>query len=109
MHKYSLSSMISNILILSYILHTNQNDLVYHLMNNEMSNKNIWYRNLHRLVATYHSFKTFKMLVNVLLQFSLFVSQDSIYFNYSSSQGGNNRWITNPLNDKYFISVISFS
>ena len=102
MHKYSLSSMISNILILSYILHTNQNDLVYHLMNNEMSNKNIWYRNLHRLVATYHSFKTFKMLVNVLLQFSLFVSQDSIYFNYSSSQGGNNRWITNPLNDKYF-------
>ena len=77
-------------------------------MNNEMS-KNIWYRNLHRLVATYHSFKIFKMLVNVLLQFSLFVSQDSIYFNYSSSQGGNNRWITNPLNDKYFISVISFS
>ena len=78
-------------------------------MNNEISNKNIWYRNLHRLVATYHSFKTFKMLVNVLLQFSLFVSQDSIYFNYSSSQGGNNHWITNPLNDKYFISVISFS
>ena len=109
MHKYSHSSMISNILILSCILHTNQNELVYHLMNNEMSNKNIWYRNLHRLVATYHSFKTFKMLVNVLLQFSLFVSQDSIYLNYSSSQGGNNRWITNPLNDKYFISVISFS
>ena len=78
-------------------------------MNNEMCNKNIWCRNLHRLVATYHSFKIFKMLVNVLLQFSLFVSQDSIYFNYSSSQGGNNRWITNPLNDKYFISVISFS
>ena len=71
-------------------------------MNNEMSNENIWYRNLHRLVATYHSFKTFKMLVNVLLQFSLFVSQDSIYFNYSSSQGWNNRWITKPLNDKYF-------